>query len=774
MRLISKSITAALISCAVSAGWAANTIAPQNGNWIIAQELGGKPGRGMGIDVQDGIFLMQLYNYNKDGSATFHMATGAVVDNKVETSLKKYKDGPYFGSGRRDGTEAEDAGNVKIEFTSRTTAMIQLPGEEPKLMHRFNYESTPEDQWSDPAYVERWAMVAMDADGNPTTTFFADTAIGSQMAMVPDMAAGWPYKSSSKFTVHTLDLATPNKHGFMECDYLGSNMEFSCVGEQIDTTSGSTVRKPISLVMQRSIDDLQGTMTLDGTDTKVMGARVEQTAYAIEENKVVTRAYFRRNSLPEAGTWIVSNEVTGKAGRGISLDLQKIVGGKHLLFMPIYNYDEKGNATFHIGMATHSPSAVNPSLPAIPVMKYKGGRYLGGPAQDGVEDVYVGPEQITFNTTATGLVQFPKEDPLNFKRYYFGINQESVDSLIGTWAFVPHSGAVKHRILNLKKTSRGVVEDKDAGYTCTVSYWLDLRFVCEPQTLTADQQRIRLGAGFYGAARAILGDGGPLPDSSPELTAIRITDGKGNLVQGGPLYPVDDSGEGSNPGNGEAAAPTAQIGTVSGTVEGGTVTLAGSGKAAAGKRLTYKWALSSAPAGSQAQLASADTISPSFVADKPGSYVITLVVNDGSKDSAAAKVTVTVMPKDAIRLLRDDDSSASGQALSWPYTASSEISASVACVGACDNTYKISQYKLQVTGADYTIADLKATNLTSGSNVVPSFEGLSNGQVVASGKPVSFSLRSTYTNDKTVNLKFSFTIKETGESFTYTSIFKTN
>lgn len=772
MRLISKSITAALISCAFSAGWAANTIAPQNGNWIISEELGGKPGRGMGIDVQDGVFLMQLYNYNKDGSATFHMATGAVVDNKVDLPLKKYKGGPYFGSGRRDGVEAEDAGNVKIEFTSRTTAIIQLPGEEPKQMQRFNYEGTPEDQWSDPAFVERWAMVAMDADGNPSTTFFADTAIGSQMALVPNMAAGWPYKSSSKFTVHTLDLATPNKHGFMECDYLGSNMEFSCVGEQVDTSSGSAVRKPIKLVMQRSLDDLQGTLTLDGSDTKVMGARVEQTAYAVEENRVVTRAHFRRNSLPEAGTWIINNEITGKAGRGISLDLQKPVGSKHLLFMPIYNYDEKGNATFHIGMATHSPSSVNPSLPAIPVTKYKGGRYLGGPAQDGVEDVYVGPEQITFNTTATGLLQFPKEDPVNFKRFYFGIDQDRIESLVGTWALVPHAGAVKHRILHLKKTSSGVVQDKDAGYTCTVNYWLDLRFVCEPQTVTADQQRIRLGAGFYGAARAILGDGGSLPDSSPELTAIRITDAKGNFVQGGPLYPVDD--EGSNPGNGEAAAPTAQIATVSGAVEGGTVTLEGSGKAAAGKRLTYKWTLSSVPAGSKAELASADTINPSFVADKPGSYQITLVVNDGSKESAPAKLTITVMPKDGIRLLRDDDSAASGQALSWPYTASSEISASVACVGGCTNTYKIAQYKLQVNGADYTVANLTATNLTSGSSVAASFEGLSEGQVVTADKPVSFALRSAFTNGKTVNLKFSFTIKETGETFSYTTVFKTN
>ena len=143
MRPFTKSTTAALISCAFSAGWAANTITPQNGNWIITNELTGKPGRGMGIDVQDGIFLMQLYNYNKDGSATFHMATGPVVDNKVVAALKQYKDGPSFGGTPKNGTEAADAGNVEIEFTSRTTATIKLPGEKIKRMQRFNYESMP-------------------------------------------------------------------------------------------------------------------------------------------------------------------------------------------------------------------------------------------------------------------------------------------------------------------------------------------------------------------------------------------------------------------------------------------------------------------------------------------------------------------------------------------------------------------------------------------------------------------------------------------------------
>jgi hypothetical protein len=57
--------------------------------------------------------------------------------------------------------------------------------------------------------------------------------------------------------------------------------------------------------------------------------------------------------------------------------------------------------------------------------------------------------------------------------------------------------------------------------------------------------------------------------------------------------------------------------------------------------LTYAWTLTSKPAGSQAALSSATTTNSTFTADVVGTYVVSLVVNDGTANSAASTVTIT-------------------------------------------------------------------------------------------------------------------------------------
>ena len=56
---------------------------------------------------------------------------------------------------------------------------------------------------------------------------------------------------------------------------------------------------------------------------------------------------------------------------------------------------------------------------------------------------------------------------------------------------------------------------------------------------------------------------------------------------------------------------------------------------------TYKWDLTSVPAGSTATLASATAASPSFKADVAGSYVATMTITDGSSNVATSSVTLT-------------------------------------------------------------------------------------------------------------------------------------
>ena len=74
-----------------------------------------------------------------------------------------------------------------------------------------------------------------------------------------------------------------------------------------------------------------------------------------------------------------------------------------------------------------------------------------------------------------------------------------------------------------------------------------------------------------------------------------------------------------------------------------TVTLDGTGSTDAnGDTLTYKWTLTTRPAGSTASLSSTNASKPTFNAELSGIYVATLVVNDGKVDSGISTVVVQV------------------------------------------------------------------------------------------------------------------------------------
>ncbi len=60
-----------------------------------------------------------------------------------------------------------------------------------------------------------------------------------------------------------------------------------------------------------------------------------------------------------------------------------------------------------------------------------------------------------------------------------------------------------------------------------------------------------------------------------------------------------------------------------------------------GDPLTYTWSLLSWPVGSQAALSAPASTQPTFPADKAGTYVAQLIVNDGTYNSQPAKVTIT-------------------------------------------------------------------------------------------------------------------------------------
>ena len=89
-------------------------------------------------------------------------------------------------------------------------------------------------------------------------------------------------------------------------------------------------------------------------------------------------------------------------------------------------------------------------------------------------------------------------------------------------------------------------------------------------------------------------------------------------------------------------APVANAGKDKNVVTGLIVTLDGSKSSDPdGDSLSYLWTMVSQPAGSTSALSSVSVVKPSFTPDADGSYVISLLVNDGTVDSAVDTVTVT-------------------------------------------------------------------------------------------------------------------------------------
>jgi hypothetical protein len=90
------------------------------------------------------------------------------------------------------------------------------------------------------------------------------------------------------------------------------------------------------------------------------------------------------------------------------------------------------------------------------------------------------------------------------------------------------------------------------------------------------------------------------------------------------------------------AAPVANAGVAQSVVVRSAVTLDGSASSDAnGDPLTYAWTMTSKPTGSAALLLGASLAKTTFLADVAGTYVVSLIVNDGKVNSAAATTTVT-------------------------------------------------------------------------------------------------------------------------------------
>ena len=90
------------------------------------------------------------------------------------------------------------------------------------------------------------------------------------------------------------------------------------------------------------------------------------------------------------------------------------------------------------------------------------------------------------------------------------------------------------------------------------------------------------------------------------------------------------------------SAPVANAGVAQSVVAGAVVTLDGTGSTDANNDpITYKWSWGTRPTGNTAALSSDTTAKPTFTASTAGTYVLTLIVNDGKVDSLSSVVVIT-------------------------------------------------------------------------------------------------------------------------------------
>ena len=221
------------------------------------------------------------------------------------------------------------------------------------------------------------------------------------------------------------------------------------------------------------------------------------------------------------------------------------------------------------------------------------------------------------------------------------------------------------------------------------------------------------------------------------------------------------------------SAPVAAAGADQNVMAATIVTLDGSGSSDADNDgLSYSWTFVSTPSASAASFDNANVFNPSFTADLAGTYVIGLVVSDGIVDSTQDTVQIQVIqPRVVLFRMSGNIFLPTFDEVPLPYSSTSSVVVNVTGIPA-PTTYVVNTFKLLAEGQVFTITNVLATDTTG--QVVPYFDNLSNGIMLAAGEEMTFDLVSPLTGGVQVQLQFSFEIAETGETFFASYTFTSN
>ncbi len=430
IRFLRSAIVVSLAVFSCTASWAARDFTPQAGTWVISEELDGKPGRGLAIDVQGNTFFMQVFGYEKNGDATFYTATGQMEGNTVTAPLMQYQGGRSFGGEARDAVETGSLGNVTLNFTNGLVGTIQLPGEPTVAIERFlvndreleDAQLQPTEPHGSRANISIWWV--QDQQGKFTDLLSV-------------------YLTATEKNPYQVTIYRKSETSRYSCERTLKPQAFHC----ISSADNSKEPKYQNLRFQMVGSEVVGNVT----DKSNRALRLVGTMRGLGpiSPAYVLCAFFDYTYMPSGcdglripsnGTWIISDELTGKPGRGLSVDRQG-----QTVILQVFDYLPNGQPTFHMGSSLigKDPFTGTYNEDVVPLKRYRGGRFLGGPTMPGtlVADApEVGNARLDFNGVIenqgawyiSGTLQLPGEDKKFLNRLDLQ-SQGPLDRLQGEW-----------------------------------------------------------------------------------------------------------------------------------------------------------------------------------------------------------------------------------------------------------------------------------------------------------------------------------------------------
>ncbi|MGE8319010.1 MAG: hypothetical protein ACN6O3_09710 [Comamonas sp.] len=529
MRATIKTALLAL-ALAVPAAWAARDFTPQAGTWIVSSELDGKPGRGLAIDVQGNTFFMQVFGYEQSGDATFYTATGQMDGNGVAAPLMRWRGGRSFGNEARDGEEDGSPGEVKVSFVNGLKGTVQFPGEAPAEIERFVVPDA----------------VQVPGASRPLDGWIRDVdAVWMELDERNIPIRSWHVRMVRNFQERTaeLELSRVGDEGWMLFDCKERSASgadsFQCTGRLgSDGDATPTIRPRFRLANGQVTGWLDA--GADGGTRRFMGVKTWQQAMGVQPPigcRIARVSFVQPDGfcrswvwMPSPGTWVVADELGGKPGRGLGLDIQGDVA-----IAQVFNYLPDGRPTFHMGSASYNGSA------EVPMDRYRGGRSLGGKPQSAELAEQAGSARLSFNagldldslfgfdrfaTNAleTGTITFPGEPPAKIQRLALEPAGSWAESMYGVWAFSvdwrPEQAAWVP--VELSRTEGGMATNADGSVRCAPTQWPLIRCDWWGKGPDGNDASIAFAEFYYS----------PLSHSGQ---AIRIKDRHGNSMGLGPL-----------------------------------------------------------------------------------------------------------------------------------------------------------------------------------------------------------------------------------------------